>query len=113
MILNLDLTDVWRDPSAECTRFTWRGPAPQLQLLDFFSLFFPFFSSSPFPESLVPYVEQTDILYGYRSDNFIVFLKFVFGNEEMKRKTFWKFNTSLLTDYAYLKRNKRRNKKCC
>ena len=101
MILNLDLTDVWLDPSAECTRFTWRGPAPQLQLLDFFSLFS--FFSSPFPESLVPYVEQTDIMYGYRSDYFIVVLKFVFGKEEIKRKTFWKFYTALLKDYGYLK----------
>ena len=103
MILNLDLTDVWRDPSAECMRFTWRGQAPQLQLLDFFFLFSFFSPPSPFPESLVPYVEQTDIMYGYRSDYFIVVLKFVFGKEEIKRKTFWKFYTALLKDYGYLK----------
>ena len=54
-------------------------------------------------ESMVPYVERTDIQYGYRSDHSMIVLKFLFGKKEMKRKTFRKFNNSLLKDYAYVK----------
>ena len=79
---------------AECRRFTWRRPTPlQQSRLDFFLI----------SESTVPYVEQTDIQYGYRSDHSMIVLKFLFGKKEMKRKTFWKCNNSLLKDYAYVK----------
>ena len=52
MILNLDLTDIWRDLIEECRRFTWQRPTLlQQSCLDFFLI----------SESMVPYVEQTDI----------------------------------------------------
>ena len=34
-----------------------------------------------FSESMVPYVEQTDIQYGYRSDRSMIVLKFLFGKK--------------------------------
>ena len=61
---------------------------------------------------MVPYVEQTDIQYGYRSDHSMIVLKFLFGRAEMKRKTFWKFNSSLLKACAYLKEINEEIKKC-
>ena len=63
MILNLDLTDVWRDLNAGCKRSTWRRPTPLQQSPIIFVLI---------SESMVSYVEQTDILYRHRSDHSIV-----------------------------------------
>ena len=63
MILNLDLTDVWRDLNAGCKRSTWRRPVPlQQSRINFFLI----------SESMVPYVNQTDILYEHRSNHSIV-----------------------------------------
>ena len=50
---------------------------------------------------MVQYVEETDIQYGYLSDHSMIVLKFSFG-KETKRKTFWKFDSTLLKDSAYL-----------
>ena len=52
-------------------------------------------------EAMVQYVEETDIQYGYLSDHSMIVLKFSFG-KETKRKTFWKFDSTLLKDSAYL-----------
>ena len=94
MILNLDLTDIWRDLNTECKRFTWHRPTPLKQSrLDFFLI----------SESMVPYVEQTDIQYRYRSDHSMIVLKLLLQKEKMKRKTFWKLNSCSLKDYTYLK----------
>ena len=43
----------------------------------------------------------TDILPGYRSDHSIITLELSFG-ENLKRNTFWKFNSSLLKDHRYV-----------
>ena len=91
MMLELGLTDIWREANPECKRYTWRKTKPLKQSrLDYFLL----------SDYLVSSFEDTDILPGYRSDHSMVTLKLRFG-KEMKRNTFWKFNCSLLKDKKY------------
>ena len=98
MISNLDLTDIWRDLKDLLGIGQLRYKKAVWILFDFSWFFLSLIS-----ESMVPCVEQTDIQYGYQSDHSMLVLKVLFGKEEMKRKTFWEFNSSLLKDGAYLK----------
>ena len=92
MILDLDITDIWRDLNPEIRRYTWRRPNPlQQSRLDFFLI----------SESIVQNVEDADILHGYRSDHSMIVLNFSFGKLE-KRRSYWKLNTSLLKDSKYV-----------
>ena len=92
MMLELGLTDIWREANPDCKRYTWRKTKPLKQSwLDYFLL----------SDYLVSSFEDTDILSGYRSDHSVVTLKLRFG-KEMKRNTFWKFNCSLLKDKKYI-----------
>ena len=77
MILNLDLTDVWRDLNAGCKRSTWRRPAP-LQQKSPINVFL-------ISESMVPYVEQTDSQYGYRLDHSTTVLEFCKRKKEKEK----------------------------
>ena len=91
-ILELELTDVWRENNPQCKRYTWRKPNPLKQArLDFILL----------SDHLMWHFDDTDILPGYRSDHSIVMLKLKFG-KDIKHNTFWKFNSSLLRDKEYL-----------
>lgn len=92
MCQNLDLIDVWRENNPECRRFTWRRPTPiQQSRLDFFLV----------TDLLAVDLKDADIIPGYRTDHSIITLVFQFG-ENAKRKSFWKFNCSLLSDKSYL-----------
>ena len=92
MIINLDLTDIWRDLNPDTRRYTWRRTTPlQQSRLDFFLV----------SDTLVQFVEDADIKYGYRSDHSMIVLKMSFGTE-IKRNTFWKMNNLLLKDKDYL-----------
>ena len=92
MILELELTDVWRENNPQCKRYTWRKPIPLKQArLDFILL----------SDHLMWHFDDTDILPGYRSDHSIVMLKLKFG-KGIKHNTFLKFNCSLLRDKEYL-----------
>ena len=92
MILELELTDVWRENNPQCKRYTWRKPNPFKQArLDFILL----------SDHLMWHFDDTDILPGYQSDHSIVMLKLKFG-KDIKHNTFWKFNCSLLRDKEYL-----------
>ena len=91
MMLELGLTDIWREANPDCKRYTWRKTKPLKQSRrDYFLL----------SDYLVSSFEDTDILPGYRSDCSVVTLKLRFG-KEMKRNT-WKFNCSLLKDKKYI-----------
>ena len=91
-MLELGLTDIWREANPDCKRYTWRKTKPLKQSrLDYFLL----------SDYLVSSFEDTDILPGYRSDHSMVTLKLHFG-KEMKRNTFRKFNCSLLKDKKYI-----------
>ena len=90
--MNLDLIDIWREINPEIRRYTWRRPTPfQQSRLDFFLI----------SENMIQNVEEAEIVYGYRSDHSMITLKLSFA-KEMKRKTFWKFNSSLLKDVEYI-----------
>ena len=92
MILELELTDVWRQNDPQCKRYTWRKPKPLKQArLDFILL----------SDHLMWHFDDTDILPGYQSDHSIVMLKLKFG-KDIKHNIFWKFNCSLLRDKGYL-----------
>ena len=92
MILELELTDVWRENNPQCKRYTWRKPNPLKQdRLDFILL----------SDHLMWHFDDKDILPGYRSDHSVVMLKLRVG-KGIKHKRFWKFNCSLLTDKQYL-----------
>ena len=92
MIESLDLNDIWRDINPECLRYTWRRTNPfQQARLDFFLI----------SDTVVSFVEDVEIECGYRTDHSAVLLNLVF-EKNIKRNTFWKFNSSLLKDKAYL-----------
>ena len=91
IIEHLDLNDIWRDLNSDARRFTWRRTNPfQQSRLDFFLI------SDP----VVSYVESADIECGYRTDHSMVTLTLKFS-QSTHRKTFWKFNSSLLKDKKY------------
>lgn len=92
MIIELNLTDVWRENNPQTKRFTWRRTSPLKQSrLDFFLL----------SEDLMWNFEDADIVPGYRSDHSMVILKLKFG-KDIKRNSFWKFNSTLLKDKQYV-----------
>ena len=89
----LELADVWREINSEISRFTWRRKNPfQQGRLDFFLT----------SETLLPYIKETDIIPGYRTDHSFITLELEF-KKESKQKTYWKFNSSLLKDTECIK----------
>ena len=91
MIVNLNVTDIWRDLNPEHRRYTWRRTNPTQQgRLDFFLI----------SDTLVQYTEDANILHGYRSDHSMISLTLSFG-KKVKRNTLWKLNSSLLRDREY------------
>ena len=92
MIDNLDLNDIWRDLNPESPRYTWRRNNPRQQArLDFFLI----------SDSVISLVDEADIQFGYRTDHSPVLLKLKF-QENIRRNTFWKFNSSLLRDKSFV-----------
>ena len=68
----LELSDVWREINIEMSRFTWRRQNPFQQSR------FDFFLTS---ETLLPFVKETDIIPGYRTDHSFITLKLEFKKE--------------------------------
>jgi exonuclease III len=89
---DLELVDVWREINPELLRYTWRRPTPRQQArLDFFLI----------SDILAPFVKDTDIQIGYRSDHSIIITEFEF-KQETQHRNYWKFNSSLLKDKTYV-----------
>ena len=89
---DLQLSDIWRDLNTEVLRYTWRRPTPfQQSRLDFFLI----------SENLLDSTKDADIACGYRTDHSIINITISINNDR-KTKTFWKFNSSLLRDIAYV-----------
>jgi len=96
LIADLNLIDIWREEHPDLLRYTWRRGNPfQQARLDFFLL----------SENLISDVVSSDIENAYRSDHSLISLKFQF-NKFIPRRTFWKFNSSLLKDPEYVKKVK-------
>ena len=92
MMSELQLSDIWRELNPEVLRYTWRRPTPfQQSRLDFFLL----------SDNLLDNIKEADINCGYRSDHSIINVNLSF-NDECKKRSFWKFNSSLLRDTAYV-----------
>ena len=82
------MVNIWRKINPEVLRYTWRRARPlQQSRLDFFLM----------SETLLPYVKDTKILNGYRSDHSFISVEFESKKEE-KKSNFWKFNSSLLKE---------------
>jgi exonuclease III len=92
IMIDLDLTDIWRDLNLDLRRFTWRRNNPiQQSRLDFFLI----------SDLITAEVLDADILPGYRTDHSLVLLSL--GKvQDRKRFSLWKFNASLLKDKEYL-----------
>ena len=91
---DLDLIDVWRIQSPEQRRFTWRQKNPEILCrLDFFLV-----SQCTSCNSI-----NTDIAPGYKTDHSLVTLQ-ISTHNNMRRRGFWKLNTSFLKDEEYTKK---------
>ena len=90
---DFNLVDPFRELHNQTIRYTWRKINPVKQArLDFFLI----------SDSLMPSVNNVEILPSYRSDHSTVVLYFHI-NEFCKGKGLWKFNNSLLKDIEYVK----------
>ena len=89
---NLNLIDIWREMNPDKRRYTWRKNNPfQQSRLDFFLI----------SDSLISFVTDTDIIPGYKTDHSIINIVLQFG-KQIKRNTFWKFNSSLLKEKNFV-----------
>ena len=87
------LVDIWRELNPQLQRFTWRRTNPfQQSRLDFFLI----------SENLCNTVRDTDITPGYRIDHSMLTIELSFGEDCNKKKTYWKFNSSLLKDNEFV-----------
>lgn len=92
IMIDLDLTDIWRDLNPELKRFTWRRNNPiQQSRLDFFLI----------SDVLSAEVLDVDIHPGYRTDHSLISISLGQTQQE-KRFSLWKFNASLLKDKNYI-----------
>ena len=89
----LSLVDIWREINPELLQYTWRRTRPfQQSRLDFFLI----------SETLLPFVKDSKIIPGYRSDHSFVTVEFEFKEKE-KVRNYWKFNSSLLKEVDCIK----------
>ena len=88
-----DLCDMWRVRNPDCKRFTYRQKIPFLQRhLDYF------FISDELPEI----VSKVDVLPSLRSDHSPIYMKYVDSQSGMQGNSYWKFNTSLLSNPEFI-----------
>ena len=89
-----NLSDVWRSLNKEKQRFTWRTKLFKIQCrLDFFLV----------SQELIQLAKKCDIVHAPESDHSTVSLVLQSNHLNQKRGPgFWKFNTALLKDEAYV-----------
>ena len=96
LMSDLNLYDVWREENLEKKLFTWKRKIQprgiQMGRLDFFLI----------SQTLINYSSNESILPGYRSDHSIISLTLQFSKIP-RTKTFWKFNSSLLSNPNFIK----------
>ena len=89
---NFDLVDAWRVLNPDTSRYTWRQKQPEIHCrLDFFLV----------SQSLMGNVTSAYILPGFRTDHSMITLN-ISLHSNPRGRGFWKLNTSLLTDAAYI-----------
>jgi len=89
-----NLSDIWRSLNKDEQRFTWRTKSCKIQCrLDFFLV----------SQELIQFAKKCDIVYAPESDHSAVSLVIQPNHLNQKRGPgFWKFNTALLKDEAYV-----------
>ena len=99
IIAELNMYEIWREENRDTRKYTWRRKIynNQIQMgrLDFILA----------SENILTYCKQEKILPGYRSDHSMITVNLEFS-EPIERRTFWKFNNSLLHDVAYVQKVK-------
>ena len=94
---NLNLYDVWREENGDKKSFTWKrkiGPNTfQMGRLDFFLV----------SQSMIDLSCNENIKPGYRTDHSLINLTLDFNKNCNRKKTFWKFNNSLLYNIDFVK----------
>ena len=93
MLGELDLVDIWWDHNPNIQQFTWRRKHPLKQARLYFLLIL---------QNLYPFVTDTNIISGYRTDHSLISLKFNLTKQQ-KCNTYWKFNNFLLGDKEYVR----------
>ena len=87
-----DMVDAWRVLNPDTCRYTWRRKRPQIQCrLDFFLV----------TQNLMCNVKSTNISTGYKTDHSLIDIK-VATHSNTRGPSFWKLNTSLLTETDYV-----------
>jgi exonuclease III len=87
------LIDIWRNMHPNSRVYTWRSNTdpPIMCRLDYFLI----------SKTLKACVENSSIVYGYRTDHKLVSIE-LNDNYEKSGPGFWKFNVSLLSDISYI-----------
>ena len=89
-----NFVDIWRVFHENEKGFTWsrRNPVRKQARLDFYLI----------SDALFPYITDTSITTGFKSDHHGILLTFKF-NENERGHGYWKFNNMLLKDKDYIK----------
>ena len=91
-----DVVDIWRVLNPEEERYTWRQKNLQIQCrLDFLLI----------SQSLINNVNTVDIVPGYKTDHSMVTME-ITTNANPRGPSFWKLNTSFLSDIDYISKIK-------
>ena len=86
-----NLVDAWRTVNPDRKFFTWHRGNKRSRLDYFFC-----------SDHLLNFIENVNILPGVLSDHSLLKLTLKSGNDQIKGRGFWKFNSSLLHDSIYV-----------
>jgi len=93
LMSKFNLNDVWRVKNPQVKRYSWRQCNPLIQCrLDYWLI----------SDSMFDKVTHTDIIPSIRSDHSAITLMFQNIPNLRKGPSFWKFNSSLLSDCNYV-----------
>ena len=86
------LIDIWREHNPSKIRYSWRQSKPYLMSHIDFALV---------DQSLCPWVSQTDILPGYKSDHSYIFME-IHNHNAKRGQEIWKFNNRMLAEKEFV-----------
>ena len=90
---DFQLHDTWREDNPSKNRYTWKQRNPtKISRLDFF----------PISKDMQTLKIKSDISSGYRTDHSMITLELNLNNSNTRGKGFFKLNTSILKDIAYI-----------
>ena len=93
LITTYELKDIWRILNPEIERYTFRQKNLLVQTrLDYFLI----------SNSMQDLIVKTDIIHSIRSDNSAISMHIKHIQAEVRGSGHWKFNSSLVTDVAYI-----------